>query len=126
MDIWHMGFSGRLGKDAEMRYTPAGQAVTSFNVATGRKYTAGNGEQVEETIWFRVSVWGKLAEACQSLTKGQRVYVEGRLTPDKASGGPKVFTKQDGTSAASFEVNAMQVIFLDMKSAKQSESESPY
>ena len=76
---------GNLGKDPEMRYTPSGQAVTSFSVASNRKYTSSNGEQVNETIWFRISAWGKQAEICnQYLKKGSRVLVEGRLTPDKS------------------------------------------
>ncbi len=104
---------GNLGKDPEMRYTPSGQAVTSFSVATSRKYTTGGGEQVEETIWFRVSAWGKSAEVCnQYLKKGSKVLIEGRLTPDKSTGGPRVYEKQDGTTAASFEVNASVVKFL--------------
>jgi len=104
---------GNVGKEPEMRYTPAGQAVTSFSVATSRKYTSGNGEQVNETIWFRVSTWGKTAEVCsQYIHKGSKVLVEGRLTPDKATGGPKVWTKQDGTSGASYEVTAQTVRFL--------------
>ncbi len=63
-----------------MRYTPSGQSVTSFSVASNRKYTTGAGEQREETEWFNVNAWGKLAELCnQYLTKGRQVYVEGRL-----------------------------------------------
>jgi len=104
---------GNVGRDPEMRYTPSGQAVTSFSVASNRRYTSSNGEQVNETIWFRVSAWGKQAEICnQFLKKGSRVLVEGRLTPDKASGGPRIWQKQDGTSAASFEVTAQTVRFL--------------
>jgi len=104
---------GNVGRDPEMRYTPAGQAVTSFSVASNRRYTSSNGEQVNETIWFRVSAWGKQAEICnQFLKKGSRVLIEGRLTPDKASGGPRIWQKQDGTSAASFEVTAQTVRFL--------------
>lgn len=104
---------GNVGKDAEMRYTPSGQPVTSFSVATNRQYTTGNGEQVKETIWFRVATWGKLAEICnQYVKKGSKVLIEGRLTPDKDSGNPRVWTKQDGTPAASFEVNASTVRFL--------------
>lgn len=105
--------AGNVGKDAEMRYTPAGQAVTSFSVAANRKYTGANGEKVEETIWFRVTTWGKTAEFCnQYVKKGAKVLVEGRLTPDKATGGPKVWTKQDGTAGASFEVNAQTIQLL--------------
>jgi single-strand DNA-binding protein len=104
---------GNVGRDPEMRYTPSGQAVTSFSVASNRRYTSSNGEQVNETIWFRISAWGKQAEICnQFLKKGSRVLIEGRLTPDKASGGPRIWQKQDGTSAASFEVTAQTVRFL--------------
>lgn len=107
---------GNLGKDPEMRYTPSGQAVTSFSVATTRQYTSGSGEQVKETCWFRVSVWGKMAEVCSTyLKKGSKVLVEGRLTPDKSTGGPRVYDKQDGSSGASFEVNAQTVRFLSSK-----------
>lgn len=107
---------GNLGKDPEMRYTPSGQAVTSFSIASNRKYTSSNGEQVNETIWFRISAWGKQAEICnQYLKKGSRVLVEGRLTPDKNTGGPRIWQKQDGTSGASFEVNAQTVRFLSTR-----------
>ena len=104
---------GNVGKDPEMRYTPSGQAVTSFSVATNRQYTSGNGEQVKETIWFRVSTWGKTAEICnQYVKKCSKVLVEGRLTPDKTTGGPRIWSKQDGTAGASFEVTASTVRFL--------------
>lgn len=103
---------GNLGRDPEMRYTPSGQAVTNLSVATNRKYTTSNGEQVEETVWFRVSVWGRQAETVnQYLTKGRQVLVEGRLVPDE-NGNPRIWNRQDGTPAASFEVNAMSVRFL--------------
>jgi single-strand DNA-binding protein len=107
---------GNLGKDPEMRYTPSGQAVTSFSIASNRKYTSSNGEQVNETIWFRISAWGKQAEICnQYLKKGSRVLVEGRLTPDKNTGGPRIWQKQDGTSGSSFEVTAQTVRFLSTR-----------
>lgn len=107
---------GNVGKDPEMRYTPAGQAVTSFSVATNRQYTASNGEQVKETIWFRVSTWGKQAEVCnQYVKKGSKVLIEGRLTPDKNTGGPRIWTKQDGSAGASFEVTASTVRFLSSR-----------
>lgn len=103
---------GNLGRDPEMRYTQSGQAVTSLNVATNRTYTV-NDQTVKETIWFRVSVWGKQAESCnQYLRKGRAVLVEGRLNPDKETGGPRLFKKQDGSMGASFEVTAETVRFL--------------
>jgi single-strand DNA-binding protein len=112
---------GNVGRDPEMRYTPSGQAVTSFSVASNRKYTSSNGEQVNETIWFRVSAWGKQAEVCnQFLKKGSRVLVEGRLTPDRTTGGPRLWQKQDGTSAASFEVTAQTVRFLTTRAESES------
>ena len=67
----------------------------------------------KETIWFRVSAWGKLAETCsQYLKKGNKVLVEGRLVPDQTSGGPKTFTRQDGSTGASYDVSAGTVRFL--------------
>ena len=108
--------AGNVGKDPEMRYTPSGQAVTSFSVATNRQYTTGNGEQVKETIWFRISTWGKTAEICnQYVKKGSKVLIEGRLTPDKNTGGPRIWTKQDGSAGASFEVTANTVRFLSSR-----------
>jgi single-strand DNA-binding protein len=105
--------AGNLGRDPEMRYTPSGQAVTNFSLATNRQYTASDGNQVKETIWFRVSTWGKTAEVCnQYLRKGSKVLVEGRLVPDPATGGPRIWTGNDGSSRASFEVSANTVRFL--------------
>ena len=103
---------GNLGRDPEMRYTPSGQAVTNLSVATNRTYTDSSGSPVKETVWFRVSVWGKQAESChQYLRKGRPVLIEGRLVPDD-NGNPRIWNRQDGTPAASFEVNAQTVRFL--------------
>jgi len=71
---------GHLGRDPEMRYTPSGRPVTSFSVVTSRAWTSAEGERHEESEWFNVVAWGNLAEICnQHLSKGQQVYVEGRL-----------------------------------------------
>jgi single-strand DNA-binding protein len=108
---------GNLGRDPEMRYTPSGQAVTNFSVATNRKWTGGDGQLNEETVWFRVSAWGKLAETCnQYLTKGQKVFCEGRLTVDRETGGPRVWTDQSGNPRASYEMTALEVKFLGGRS----------
>lgn len=116
---------GNVGKDPEMRYTPSGQAVCSFSVATNRQYTAGNGEQVKETIWFRVSTWGKAAEACnQYVKKGSKVLVEGRLTPDKNTGGPRIWNIEAGDPKASFEVTASTVRFLSSRSGEEGHAEA--
>jgi single-strand DNA-binding protein len=103
---------GNLGRDPEMRYTPSGQAVTNLSVATSRKYTDSSGEQRDETIWFRVSVWGRQAETVnQYLRKGRQVLIEGRLVPDE-NGNPRIWNRQDGSPAASFELSAQTVRFL--------------
>lgn len=71
---------GHVGRDPEMRFTPSGRPVTSFSVATSRTWTSSEGERREETEWFNVVAWGNLAEICKAhLSKGQQVYVEGRL-----------------------------------------------
>jgi single-strand DNA-binding protein len=119
--MWHtIIIVGNVGKDPEMRFTPNGQAVTSFSVATSRQYTANNGQQVKETIWFRVSAWGKQAETCNTyLKKGSKVLVEGRLTADPNTGNPRIYQRQDGTSGASFEVSASTVRFLSSRSESE-------
>ncbi|GAB4522727.1 MAG: single-stranded DNA-binding protein [Anaerolineales bacterium] len=107
---------GNLGRDPELRYTPSGQAVTSLSVASNRQYTASNGEKVKETIWWKVSVWGKQAEVVnQYLRRGSKVLVIGRMNPDPATGSPRIWTRQDGTAGASFEVTAEQVRFLSSR-----------
>ena len=94
---------GNLGRDPEMRYTPGGQAVTNFSVATNRQFTASDGTQMKETIWFRISAWGRTAETCNTyLRKGSKVLVEGRLVADQETGGPRIWNRQDGTPSASF------------------------
>jgi single-strand DNA-binding protein len=104
---------GRLGKDPESRFTPTGNKVTSFSVATDNQYTNQAGDKVKETTWFRVQVWGKMADACETyLSKGALVMVSGRLVADKATGSPKIWTKPDGSSGSSFEINASVVKFL--------------
>jgi single-strand DNA-binding protein len=104
--------AGHLGRDPEMRYTPAGKPVTNFSVASNRQYSGSNGEQVKETTWFRVSTWDKQAEVCnQFLRKGSPVLVEGRLIPDPKTGGPRVWQGRNGPGAA-FEVSASIVRFL--------------
>ena len=112
---------GHLGRDPEMRYTPAGQAVTNFNLAANRQYTDSSGQVVKETTWFRVSAWGKAAENCnQYLHKGSLVLVEGRLVCDPETGSPRLYTRQDGSPGTAFEVSANTVRFL---SGRDGESE---
>lgn len=117
---------GNLGRDPEMRYTPSGQAVTNFSVATNRQYTGSDGQPVKETIWFRISTWGKNAENCnQFLKRGSKVLVEGRLIPDANTGGPRVWNRQDGTPSASFEVSAQTVRFLSTRGEEETGAMPP-
>jgi len=104
---------GNLGRDPEMRYTPDGKSVTTLSVAANRQWTNKDGSPVKETAWFRVSVWGRQAEACnQYLTKGSQVFIEGALRPDQQTGGPRIWTGNDGQPRASFEIFAQTVRFL--------------
>jgi single-strand DNA-binding protein len=101
---------GNLGRDPELRFTPGGDPVTTFSVATSRRY----GEK-DETTWFRVSVLGKQAETCnQYLHKGSKVLVEGALKAD-AQGNPRTYERKDGTWSASYEITAETVRFLTPK-----------
>lgn len=103
---------GRLGADPEMRYTKTGDPVTTFRVATNRRYTNREGNSRDETTWFRVTAWRRLAETCnQYLAKGRLVLVDGRLNPDQ-SGNPRVWTGNDGVARASYELTANTVKFL--------------
>lgn len=107
---------GNLGQDPELRYLPNGTAMTNFSVATSRQYTGSDGNLVKETCWFRVSVFGRTAEVCsQYLKKGRKVLVEGNLRPDPATGGPRLWTGNDGNTRASYELNAQTVRFLSSR-----------
>jgi len=98
---------GNVGTDPDMRYTPNGHPVTSFRLATGRTYTTGEGEKRQETEWFTVVAWRQLAEQCnQYLTKGKKVYVEGRLKSNS-------WTANDGQVRFNNEIIADRVVFLD-------------
>lgn len=98
---------GHLGRDPEMRYTPDGTPVTSFSIATTRKWTNSEGQQQEKTTWFRVTAWRKLAETCnQYLSKGRLVLVEGDIDVSAWS------DKTSGEARATLELQARTVKFL--------------
>ena len=102
---------GNLGSEPEMRFTPNGNPVTSFRVATNRVSTTAEGERREETEWFTVVAWNRLAEQCnQFLTKGRLVYTEGRLHT-------RTWESQDGQKHYRTEIVANRVIFLDRQAA---------
>jgi len=115
---------GNVGREPEMRFTPNGKQVTSFSVATNRTWKNAQGESVKETCWFRISAWGKTAEVCSEyLHKGDKVLIEGRLQPGE-DGGPRVFNRQDGSAASSYEVTAETVRFLSTRGNGGAEGET--
>ena len=98
---------GNLGNDPEMRYTPSGVPVASFNLAVNRSWTGQDGQKQDKTTWFRISVWQKQAEiVSQYLSKGRQVLVIGEMEDARA------YTDKDGNLRASLEVRASQVRFL--------------
>jgi single-strand DNA-binding protein len=100
---------GNLGRDPEMRYTPSGVPTTSFSVAASRSWTTPEGDRREETEWFNVVTWRRLAEMCsQYLQKGRKVYVEGRLQT-------RSWEDQQGQKRYRTEVQAREVQFLDSR-----------
>lgn len=112
---------GNLGGDPEMRYTPSGTPVTSFSVATNRRWTDQNGQPQERTVWFRVSAWRRLAETCnQYLSKGRQVLVEGELRE------PQVFQGRDGQWRTSLELTALNVRFLGGRAEEAAPSAGGY
>jgi single-strand DNA-binding protein len=122
---------GNVGKDPEMRYTEGGTAVSSFSVAVNRTWKSASGEQHEQTVWYRVACWGKLADIVKKfVAKGMKIYIDGQLIADKSTGGPRVFQRNDGTNGASFEIRADKVIFLgggnQREAAPEAEEEIPF
>jgi single-strand DNA-binding protein len=110
---------GNLGADPEMRYTANGNAVTTFRVATSRSYNSAEGERREETEWFSVVTWNRLAETCaQYLTKGRQVYVDGRMQTRSWEG-------QDGQKRYRTELIAETVKFLGNRNDSPAEGFAP-
>lgn len=111
---------GRLGKDPEMRYTPNGSAVTNFTVAAGRQWKDPSGEMRDETEWFSIVAWSKLAEICNEyLSKGSRVYIEGRLQTRSWD------DNQTGEKKYRTEVVANDMIILDSRTDSSARSPRP-
>ncbi len=97
---------GNLGRDPEMRYSASGTPMTSFSIASSRRYTTAAGEQREETEWFNCTAFGRLADTCnQYLARGRQVYIEGRLRS-------RQYDRRDGTPGFSLDVNVTDVHFL--------------
>lgn len=109
---------GNLGGDPEMRYTPSGKPLTKFQLASNRNWTSAEGEKKTETEWFTIIAWGKLAEICnQYLTKGQQVYIEGRIHTRK-------WKDESGNSHSTVEITAQEMVMLGGKN-HDSDPEDP-
>ena len=111
---------GNLGRDPEMRYTPSGRPVTTFTLATSRNWNSSDGEKHTETEWFNVVAWGNLAEICkQYLTKGQQVYIEGRIQTRR-------WENKEGVKNVTIEIIASEMMILgDRKDINQSQNGEP-
>lgn len=97
---------GRLGQDPEVRYTPSGQAVANFSMATSENWTGKDGQKQERTEWHRIVVWGRLAELCKDyLRKGRQVYIDGKLQT-------RSWDDKDGKKRYTTEIVANTVQFL--------------
>lgn len=109
---------GNLGRDPEMRYTPSGRPVTTFSLATSRSWNTADGERRSETEWFNIVAWGSLAEICnQYLSKGQQVYIEGRLQTRR-------WEDDEGNKRSTTEVVAREMIMLGDRRDKSSEEQT--
>jgi len=111
--VWGEGWENMLIERSEMRLVPT-------------PHTNSEGETVKVTTWFRCEAWGRQAEICnQYLHKGSKVLVEGRLKPDPKTGRPEIWTRQDGSSAADYNITVKEIYFLDSKNGDQIEPPAP-
>ena len=100
---------GNLGRDPEMRYSASGNPMTSFSIASSRRYTTAAGERREETEWFNCTAFGRLAETCnQYLGRGQQTYIEGRLST-------REYNRRDGTPGFSLDVTVTEMHLLSRR-----------
>jgi len=112
---------GRVGREPEMRYTPSGRPVTTYTIGITRSWNSSDGERHYETDWFNVVAWGNLAEICkQHLTKGQLIYIEGRLQT-------RYWEDTEGNKHSSTEIIANEMILLsDRREAEEATTMENY
>ena len=111
---------GNLGRDPELSYTPSGKAIAKFSLAVSRRRRDESGEQREETQWFNIVAWERLAETCNNyLHKGSKVYIEGRMTSRK-------YTDKDGVERTVWDVVASDMEMLTPKGGYGSGGGSSY
>lgn len=111
---------GNLGRDPELRYTPSGQAVASFSIATTSRWKNQSGENQESTEWHNIVLWGRMAElAKEYLAKGRSVYIEGRIQT-------RSYQDKDGVQRYRTEIVGQQMQFLSSRGDQASSSSSDY
>lgn len=119
MSLAKVTIIGNLGRDPETRYTPSGALNVQFSVAASRRWRDSQGQDQENTTWFRITAWGRLAETMVTLsergalTKGKQVYVEGRIEA-------REYTGSDGQVRTSLDVNASEIQLLGSRQDNQS------
>ncbi|HVL24485.1 MAG TPA: single-stranded DNA-binding protein [Thermomicrobiales bacterium] len=118
MSLAKVTLIGNLGRDPETRYTPSGALNVQFSIATSRRWRDSSGQDQENTTWFRVTAWGRLAETMVNLSergalvKGKQVYIEGRLEA-------REFTGNDGQTRTSLDVTANELQLLGNRADNQ-------
>lgn len=113
---------GNLGADPDARQVD-GRAVCNFPVAVNEAWKDAHGKLRKRTVWYRIAAWDRLGETCvEHLSKGRKVYVEGRLQADPETGAPRIWTGEDGTAKTAFVLRAERVEFLDSPPEQESSS----
>ncbi|MAW67093.1 MAG: hypothetical protein CL708_04590 [Chloroflexi bacterium] len=111
---------GNAGNDAELRYTPSGDSVASFSMAVNENYTNREGQQIDQTQWFRISVWGRRSEFVgNNIKKGMQVYAEGRIKSN-------LYQDNSGETKVSLEVNAYDIQIVQDPQSQQSDNQSNF
>jgi len=104
---------GNVGRAPDLQYLPDGRAVATFSVVVNRRWTDKHGEENRETTWFRVKAWGRLAEIChERLRKGSKVFIEGRLEPDRDTGSPHIWYSSSDEPRANYDVTILHISFV--------------
>jgi single-strand DNA-binding protein len=109
----HIQIAGKIAKEPEMRFTPAGKEVTSISIPVEESWLNASGERVKVTTWYRVTFWEKSAIFVNTWSKkGTAVLITGKLVVDPATGGPKMYDKTDGSKGTSFEIQPDTIVLL--------------
>lgn len=115
----HVTLIGHLGKDPEMRYTPAGDAFTNLRLAVSRRWTREDGQPQEKTTWFNVTLWRRQAEvASQYLSKGSRVMIAGEID------GARPYTDREGNPRATIDITGRELRFLESRTNSHDNEQS--